>query len=499
MIGSIFLVGTIARLLPLLNEQSLMYSISEDGYYMLTIARNIAMGLGMSVSDGTIPTNGTQPFMTFIFSIIYLITSGDKIQSLRFILLLQFIISVCGAVLIYKFGKNLFQNNEYKYKVGFVSSALWYASTISIANTMNGLETGLYAVAIFFVLYLFVFRFKKNTYRDYIFPGIILGILFLIRNDAVFFILAICSVVFFKYNKDESVYKKFVNIFIIIISSIIIGLPWLLYNKIYFGSFTPISGIAQMNEGGFAGNLIYLPGILTEYLLVMIPIPNRLEMNPIVIFICSVFIVSVIYLILRHYKNLERAQKTILLIMSVFIAELCIFYGVFFGASWFLQRYLFPVSAIMTLVSVSILFKASEKYNSKRKIKEWLFLSFSLIIILIFIVHGFAQLKKNPYFKYTNWVVNNVDKNVWVGALQSGTLGYFHDKTINLDGKVNPEAFKARMEKRLGEYAEEKKIKYIVDWISFLEVMDYYLPDGKYKILIQSNEQDLVVLKYTPR
>ena len=40
---------------------------TEDGYLMLTIARNMALGNGMSTADGELPTNGTQPLATTIW------------------------------------------------------------------------------------------------------------------------------------------------------------------------------------------------------------------------------------------------------------------------------------------------------------------------------------------------------------------------------------------------------------------------------------------------
>lgn len=45
--------------------------MTEDGNLMLTIARNMAVGLGVTVSDGTIATNGVQPLATFVFAVPY--------------------------------------------------------------------------------------------------------------------------------------------------------------------------------------------------------------------------------------------------------------------------------------------------------------------------------------------------------------------------------------------------------------------------------------------
>ena len=55
--------GIVARLSPLLDPGHRLFWLfmSEDGYLMQTVARNLALGLGMSTADGTMPTNGVQP------------------------------------------------------------------------------------------------------------------------------------------------------------------------------------------------------------------------------------------------------------------------------------------------------------------------------------------------------------------------------------------------------------------------------------------------------
>lgn len=51
-----------------------------------------------------------------------------------------------------------------------------------------------------------------------------------------------------------------------------------------------------------------------------------------------------------------------------------------------------------------------------------------------------------------------------VGAAQSGTLGFFHPKTVNLDGKVNREAPAARRAGELWRYVDDSDIEYVIDW-----------------------------------
>lgn len=58
------------------------FFVIEDGYIALTVAHNIAVGLGMSVSDGTVSTNGVQPLIKVLFTLPYAVHGRDKIGGL---------------------------------------------------------------------------------------------------------------------------------------------------------------------------------------------------------------------------------------------------------------------------------------------------------------------------------------------------------------------------------------------------------------------------------
>ncbi len=49
-----------------------------------------------------------------------------------------------------------------------------------------------------------------------------------------------------------------------------------------------------------------------------------------------------------------------------------------------------------------------------------------------------------------------------VAAGQTGTLGYFRDDVVNLDGKVNVEALKYQT--HMWDYLREQNIRYFIDW-----------------------------------
>ena len=89
-------VGLVARILPLfdIGGRLLRQFPTEDGYLMLTIARNLALGKGFAVADGTIATNGTQPLATFLYASAFWLTGGERSAGVGIVLALQVVLGL---------------------------------------------------------------------------------------------------------------------------------------------------------------------------------------------------------------------------------------------------------------------------------------------------------------------------------------------------------------------------------------------------------------------
>jgi hypothetical protein len=81
----------------------------------------------------------------------------------------------------------------------------------------------------------------------------------------------------------------------------------------------------------------------------------------------------------------------------------------------------------------------------------------------------------------------------WVGAIQSGTVGFFHDRTINLDGKTNPDALKARDAGRMREYILGSPIRYLADWSGIAGWRSMLAP--YFQVIVDDPNANLGVLK----
>ena len=93
--------ATAVRVAPLVEggQRLQRQCVSEDGYLLLTIARNIVRGRGFSVSDGTIPSNGTQPLGAVLYALCFACVGGDRLLGLYPVVGLQVMASILTAVL----------------------------------------------------------------------------------------------------------------------------------------------------------------------------------------------------------------------------------------------------------------------------------------------------------------------------------------------------------------------------------------------------------------
>lgn len=511
----LLLVGLLSRVLPLfMGEQRVFGQYpTEDGYLMLTIARYMALGFGMSTADGTLLTNGTQPFVTFIWTIGYILFDGDKLWGVIFAHVVQVAISVLFAWVFYKLLRKVF--SDISKELCLMFTAVVYASPHLIPHSMNFLETGTYLLFVTVVIYLFYEQDNKKYnwgVGKCIGIGCTLGVMFWVRIDSVFIILAACLThLYYGLGLGAQVFlQRFKSTLIFGSISVAISTPWLVYNYLYFGSLLPISGQAQ-NASALAQNAVAVPSAVLEYLLVFLPIPSALqETTPVIVF--SLLILSVAIVIgVIFYKNSQQKHKGLLFMGAITVFCFVLYYGVFFGAKHFIPRYFIVLAPFLALLQIAIILRIVAVFQAK-SIAKAIYVIAGVIVALLIVglnVRIFKTRIPHEHMHVVNWVKENVSEDRWVGAIQTGTLGYFHDKTLNLDGKVNPKALRAKQGKEyclkelgavggkncLIPYIIQSEIDYLADWYGIASWNDIYPLSEYFELVVNDSRRNLAVFQ----
>ncbi len=473
-LGVAFLFGVVYRLFPVvLGEDAVaQFFITEDGYLMLTIARNMATGLGMTVSEGTIATNGVQPLATFIFTIPYLITDGDKLDSLVGIILISAAISVAAFFVLQRFAQMVIAPYTEDRIWSWLVATLWFVGPLLLLHSMNALETGLYTLMVLVTLLQFGRILEKgadSTFRDRLLLGAICGITFLARIDGAFLVVAVFLV--WGFYELLSLRLKFMQVVFRLfppgILSLVFAAPWLVYNKLLYGSLTPISGISQSHGAGFGSNLPLLPSRLFEYLFPMLPVPTEWEQTGVAIVAFWLIVIAILgTFVFTALRNPGRSRLVVLAYV-LYAVSLAAYYSLYFGAPHFLSRYMAPLAPLLIVATIAVGLRLAD-WSDGRVNQPVLHVLGVLAIVMSLGLLGrllIPGVKAQGHFQVVDWVQENVPEDVWVGAVQTGTLGYWRDRTINLDGKVNPNALRALEEEGdVFNYVLGSEIQYIADW-----------------------------------
>jgi hypothetical protein len=193
----------------------------------------------------------------------------------------------------------------------------------------------------------------------------------------------------------------------------------------------------------------------------------------------------------RGLGRSSEAARTTGLLATGFAVALVIFYGLFFGAGHFMSRYLFPISPFLALLTTAAALHAVRLRPRLAGVAA------AVVLLLVAVLQARVYLggSTHEHFQVVRWVESNVPDETWVGAVQTGTLGFFHDRTINLDGKVNPAALVARQADQIPEYVAESEIQYLADWIGIVTWADRHPAIAEqFEVLVADPDKNLGVL-----
>ena len=505
LIGVLIVIGLVARIAPFfdVDNRLLEQFVTEDGYFMLAIARNLAIGNGFSIADGEMPTNGTQPLTTLIFTLGYLLVGGAKKAGVGMAQGLQFIASIAAAWMLYRLGLKTLARRSDAPRIAALAAAAWFASPLTLIHSMNGLETGVYALVAVLVAYRFVQRDEDAaapwTLLESLATGVLLGIAFWTRNDAAFLILAACLT--YVYTGFEfglsGAQTRFGRALIFGATSVLVATPWLGFNYRLFGHIVPVSGRAESLTAGLFANTLEVPPVLLEYFGVFVPIPQVYEEIPVVAMACAVPLLIILATVPHMWRQAHRTERVLMLIVLIYGIGLSAFYGLYFGAGWFMARYLFPLSPFLALLWSFWIFTWLLP-----RLRGPLMTGLAAVMVVMMVgqnVRWYLAGDRHPHFQVIEWADANIPPPMWAGAIQTGTLGYFHNRTVNLDGKVNIDAFYAIKNDRSGPYVVTTDIEYLLDWTGMVEWLTKPAIEANFRVLVHDESAQLAVLQRRDR
>jgi hypothetical protein len=452
--------------------------LTEDGYYVMTVARNVARGVGFSV-DGTTLTNGFQPLWGVLSSLAFVAGAGSDELSMRLVLLASVAMAIISAVLWARLFSRLFGADNRLYRLCFV--LIYLTSFQLLIQHLNGLETGLLLVVLA-ATGLYWSSSEPSLGRNAIL-GALLGLLVLARIDTGLFAVVVALEALWRGRRTPG--RTLAEVFVMTVVAALIAGPWFAYNVILTGKVMPVSGLALGIEMAplqpIASSLRALGAIVRNGTLNILG-----EFSRTIDFILLLAAAGLTFVLLRRdgarprqAQGGERARRSLVYVamLAVYLAVVIAFYAIESTAAFFYQRYFILVSVLATGMFAFLLYRLAISAASWAVAPIAVVLAgFGLATILGW--HGVPLGDKlNRLQAYRNGpCLEQVElarrvrlPGETVAAIQSGTLAFFVEGAINLDGRVNYAAYQARRAGKLVDYMLAQRVGLLVDYEIYLE------------------------------
>jgi hypothetical protein len=465
--------------------------LTEDGYYTLTVARNIARGVGFSV-DGKTLTNGFQPLWGIVSSLFFLVTGESNELSIRFVLLASAMLAILSAFLWSSLAAGLLGVEGSLYRVCFI--VIYLTSFQLLAQHFNGLETGLVLV-LQAVLGLYWCSSSDPPLRRAVILGLMIGVLVVARIDTGIFAVLLALEMLWRGRRDPRL--AFVQVLVMTAMATLIAAPWFIYNVLLTGHVMPVSGLALGigPDGPFARVANAVGAIARDgFPNIMGELNRRVDLA-----IMVVAFGLAVYLLRRQGSRPSRSPpdgesavefrrrcRTYMAMIAIYLAIQIVFYTIFNIAAFFYNRYFILLAVLAVTVFAYLLYRLAASRGG------WLAAVVGVALAgtglsNVLGCHGVDfghqinrwQTERNgPCLEQVALAEQVRKPGEIVGAIQTGTLGFFVEGTINLDGRVNYAAYQARRAGKLVDYILAQRIGLLVDYDIYLTAKDtgYFPP-----------------------
>jgi hypothetical protein len=301
--------------------------------------------------------------------------------------------------------------------------------------------------------------------------GSILGLVIFVRVDAVFLVITIAlyQILSNRQSKPFDRCKKFTTIAGM---AFLVSSPWWLYYLFGFGSVMPTCGVAQQDWTLSLGRVGHALSAFFQTTMPLIYVSRFGGIGADVIRVVITATVIVFVWKMRHNlipasaydfppnlllkRTLEFGRCLLISTLS-----LVLWYAFSSYAYWFYGRYFSPMFLLSTLCISYLLLQLCSNTPKVLPILS-LVLCVPLLSSVGFLHTGKIILGNLRYTDQLQLVKQYVPDEEYVAAANSGTLGYFRDRVVNLDGKVNPDALKFR--NKIWMYLKEREIHWFCDW-----------------------------------
>ena len=465
--------------------------VGEDGYYMLTVADNIAAH-GTITYNGGIPATGIQPLATVVFAaldVFVRIFQGGPLALIRVVFLVSSALFVFFAYQISRIAASLCSRD-----VASPAAALAFLLTLFDYTLFRlftyGLETGIYLVCIAACVSITIRigKVRVTGTRNMVWLGVLGGLAGEARIDFGLLFAFVLAVL---------LYRRWITVSKALGAGLIALLlvsPWFLFVHRVSGSWLPSSGAAESTPIASATALPRLQAMFVAVISNFAPwsfgVSSRTTLAAAIVS-CAVLAVGLPAYRRKRAAGTHTQLTEILTLWAPGLVVLVFAYYLLFNSSQFYYRYASPL-AVLTIPALAILLA---KLPTPRR---WV-TGVTALMVCSFVLWTAGSLHignvSNSQAVAAGYIQRNFPR-AHVAAFQSGVLGYFNRNVENLDGKLNGPALQATRHHDLPGFLDREGVDVLIDWPSliYLNLPTDYLARSWVKCPIPVGQAETVCL-----
>ncbi|MGE4605532.1 MAG: hypothetical protein AAEJ52_02195 [Myxococcota bacterium] len=457
-------------------------SLPDDAYIVMEIARNIGWGHGPRFVDYL--TNGFQPLFVWLAAIPFSWTTPGALDPSQLDFLLKLALGISctfdlGSLLLLSAAVHRGTGSR---AAGLFAALLWALQPAVLRVAVNGLET---ATAIFFLLWVWNLMlrrpFAESTPARLFGVGLVSGVAAMARIDFVFvgFYFAIESIRALRVTlRAPQGHSQWIAQNVALAVGCVAGYaPWMLYSWQHTGTIIPGSGRAvrwiTLTHANHVLDTPLFVGMLSDGLAAVnanLPVLGKAA----AIIAASAFV----HAIWRRLGSSgppgqdpqTRSGTEWLRLPIVFGTSLFCAYTLYVFGRWFFPRYLAPIH-VLAIATVAAGVASLARRAGQRARLVWLVAAFGAVLATT-LQPSFHSLLFHPpdnqagYRNLGIWARHMFSPGTVIGATQTGALAYYAAgyRVVNLDGVVNPRAYREVIAGRALDYIRDENIDYVVAW-----------------------------------
>jgi hypothetical protein len=444
--------------IPFLGREALASTFADDAFYYFQIARNVSSGKGLTF-DSVHPTNGFQPLWLFLLVAVFKFVSGD-VWPLRVVALVEAGLIAVAAAGVFRVLHG---------RIGTGPALVAAISIVALPGSPSVFRTGMESSLL---LCLFVFVWERwlalseagpPSTRGCLGLGLLSGLAFLARIEAIVFVLALLILGARRWRADVK------SLIALLTPPVLIVASYAAWSGLVFGTMLPISGVVKVHwvgEESLASSLRWSldpPWIYQTMVCRLFGEAALLDCPPVALVLYGSLVVLALAFgwcfrdTLRVVVRQSAAGFIFLAGGLMVIADLL---SVHYLETW----YQGPIMLSIAVLVGSLL--SQWRRLTRLAVATVVLVAVARVPMTAWRVHDPTASYAYYRIQAADWARENTATSDRIGSWNAGTFGYFsHRRVVNLHGLVNDVDYFRRVieRKNLEGYLRSERITWLAD------------------------------------